>query len=98
MNRYKSRTRLRYSFPCINKRCVAPRKYIMHVNASGISTETMYRFNNGRVLMAFRMFSATVYLWPRKLCAGADIRACPNDIYIGITYKYRYITDERVNM
>lgn len=79
MNRYKSRMRLR-SFPCINKRYIAPLyKYIMHVNVSDIGTETMYRFNNGRIrvgmLIAFRMFSGTVYLWPRKLCAGADTRA-----------------------
>jgi len=51
----------------------------MHVNVSGIGTETMYRFNNGRIrvgmLIAFRMFSGTVYLWPRKLCASADTGA-----------------------
>jgi len=39
----------------------------------------MYRFNNGRMrvgmLIAFRMFSGTVYLWPRKLCASADTGA-----------------------
>lgn len=68
------------SFPRINKRRAAPCKYIMHVNASGVgSPETMYRFNNGRMrggmLIAFRMFRGTVYLRPRKLCAGADTRA-----------------------
>lgn len=58
----------------------------------------MYRFNNGRTLIAVCSAVQFIFGQGSYMPAQTSALARSNDTYIGIIYKYRYITDECVNM